>query len=281
MDNDVAAYCTDQVRRFDHDRYLCALFAPEAARAYILALYAFNVEVAKIREVVTEPIMGQIRLQWWREIVEGAPRGDLRKHPVALGLSDTIRERGLTHEPFERLLTAREFDLTEEAPANLDALESYADATAATLVQLALEALAQHDEASRVAGRHIGIAWALTGLLRAVPFHANRRRLYLPADLLAQHGIAPDRLFEGRAGDALRPVAQTIVERARTHLRDARALRSDVPRGALAALLPATLADIYLNRIERAGFRLFDPALQRPAGERALRLGWSALRGRF
>src|SRR4051794_33905271 len=106
MDAEAARYSAEQVRRFDHDRYLCTLFLPGAARADVLALYAFNVEVARIRESVREPMMGQIRLQWWREIIENAPRGDLRNHPVALALASAIRGRSLPLEPFERLLVA-------------------------------------------------------------------------------------------------------------------------------------------------------------------------------
>ena len=132
LDGEGARYCTDQVRRYDHDRYLCTLFVPGAAREPVLALYAFNVEIARIREQIREPMMGQIRLQWWREVIEHASRGDLRKHPVAQALGATIRAHALPQEPFEAVLVARERDLENEQPESLAALEDYAQATSAT-----------------------------------------------------------------------------------------------------------------------------------------------------
>jgi NADH dehydrogenase [ubiquinone] 1 alpha subcomplex assembly factor 6 len=281
LDTEAARHCADQVRRYDHDRYLCTLFAPASARDAILALYAFNVEIAKVRETVSEPMMGQIRLQWWREVIENAPRGDLRKHPVAQALGAAIRDHALPAEPFERLLVARERDLDDDPPETLAALEAYAETTAATLIDLALIVLGARDDAAREAARHVGIAWALTGLLRAVPFHATRRQVFLPQDLSRAAGLDVARMLDGHPDDSLRMVARRIADAARTHLRAARALRPRVPRAAVPALLPAVLATRYLDRLERGGFSLFDAGMQRPPGDRAVRLLWAALRGRY
>ncbi len=281
LDPEAARHCAEQVRRYDHDRYLCTLFAPADARAAILALYAFNVEIAKVRESISEPVMGQIRLQWWREVVENAPRGDLRKHPVTLALGAAIRDHNLPGEPFERLLEARERDLVDEQPETLAALEAYAEATASTLIELALAVLGIRDDAAREAARHVGIAWALTGLLRAAPFHAARRQVFLPRDLTAAAGLDVARMLDGHPDDGVRQVARQVAEVARDHLRRARALRADVQRPAVPALLLAVLADRYLARLERGGFSLFDAEVQRPAGDRAVRLLWASLRGRF
>jgi phytoene synthase len=276
---DSERYCADQVRRFDHDRYLCALFVPAPARAAVMALYAFNVEIGRIRDQIREPMMGQIRLQWWREVIEHAPKGDLRKHPVAQALGAAIRAHALPGGPFEALLAARERDLDNEPPATLAELELYAEATSSGLLDLVLGILRQHGEGPREAARHAGIAWALTGLLRAVPFHASRRQIFLPRDLMATAGLDVEAMVAGRSGAPLQAVARQIGEAARGHLRQARA--RSVPRTAVPALLPAVLADRYLARLERAGFSLFDTALARPPGDRALRLLWAALRGRY
>lgn len=276
-----ARYCADQVRRFDRDRFLCALFMPVSVRDAALALYAFNVEIARIREQISEPMMGQIRLQWWREVIEHAHQGDLRQHPVALALGRAIRSHALPPQPFETLLVARERDLENDPPASLAELETYAQDTSATLIELALGLLSQNDQVSRTAGRHVGIAWALAGLLRAVPFHAARRQIFLPRDLTAAAGLDIEALVAGRPGEPLRQAAGEIAAAARRHLAAARSLRRDVPRAAVPALLPAVLADRYLDRLERGGFSLFDGTMQRPAGDRAVRLLWAALRGRY
>jgi phytoene synthase len=271
-----AEFCAAQLRRLDHDRYLTTLFAPAAARERLIALYAFNTEIARVGETVSEPIIGQMRLQWWRDAIAEAAAGTPRKHPVVAGLVEVLAA-GIAPDDFEPLLVGRELDFDPAPLADLAALEAYADGTSATLVGLAVRLLGADDEATRQAARHVGIAWALVGVLRAVPFLAQRRRSLLPADLVAAAGLDLDALHEGRPGPALAVVARQLGACAGTHLAAARRLR--VARAARTALLPATLADMHLRRLGRAGFALFDPGLRRPdPGVWRLLLAW--LRGR-
>lgn len=271
------------VRRHDRDRFLTALFAPEPQRAALLALYAFNYEVAKTREVVTEPTLGRIRLQWWRDsldqIYAGAPA---RRHEVIEPLAAAIRARDLTRGHFEALITARERDLEDEPPASLEELEAYAEASSAPLVLLALETLGETGEATLAAGRAIGTAYALVGLLRAVPFHARAKRLYLPRGLCAAAGLEIERgLFELRATPALARVVAAVADRAVFHLEAARARRGAVPRAALPALLPAVLARADLARLRRAGYDPFASAVAGVDPWRGWRLSLAALRRRY
>src|SRR5262249_34745939 len=156
---------------------------------------------------------GRMRLQWWREsldaIYEGRP---VRRHQVVEPLAAAIRTLGLSRMHFDLLIDTREADLADEPPASLAALEDYAAGTASPLVLLALEALGQRDDAAQAAGREIGIAYALAGLLRAVSFHAQARRLYLPADLVAASGLDVHRdLFELKSTPPLRQVVATVA----------------------------------------------------------------------
>jgi len=194
------------VRRHDRDRFLTALFAPAQARESLYALYAFNYEVAKTRESVRETMLGRIRLQWWREAVaaiyDGGPIGH---HEVTGPLAEAVAAHGLTRAHFDALIDAREADLDDRPPPSLASLEAYAAATSGSLVLLALEALGVRGPDAEEAGRGIGIAYALAGLLRAVPFHAGARRLYLPADLIDAAGIDVERgIFSRNRSPALR-----------------------------------------------------------------------------
>jgi phytoene synthase len=276
---DQLSYCARQVRRYDHDRFLTCLFAPPGAREDLFALYAFNHEIAKVAEVVTEPMAGQIRIQWWREALDGLYAGDPRKHQVAEPLSGAIRRRGLTRARFERLLDARERDLDTDPPATLEELERYAADTSATLVDLALEVLERQDEASFTAGRHVGIAWALTGLARAVPFHATQRRLMLPGNLAWQAELDPHDLFELRQPVQVRPVVRQVAERARDHLDRARAAQA--PKAAVPALLPGVLARRYLDVLAANDHDPFAGPVQTQLPGRPWRLLWASLRGRY
>ncbi|MFQ5971407.1 MAG: phytoene/squalene synthase family protein, partial [Alphaproteobacteria bacterium] len=183
------SYCADQVRRFDHDRYLSALFVPSARREAVFALYAFNLEVAKTREMVSETMLGQIRLQWWREALEGIYKGETRAHPVVEALTGAVAAADLSLELFRRLIDAREQDLDDAPPVDLETLERYAEGTSGVLLQLVQQVLGHRQGPAHEAARRVGVAWSLTGLLRAVAFHARAKRQYLPRDMLDELGV--------------------------------------------------------------------------------------------
>ncbi len=283
MPKPALSYCAEQARRRDHDRYVTVLFAPADRREDLFALYAFNLEIAKTAEVVSEDLLGRMRLQWWRECLDEVYAGRPRRHVVVEPLAAAVHRHGLGRAHFDRLIDAREDDLAAEPPADLAALESYAEGTSVSLVHLGLEILgvpADSTDANE-AGRRLGLAWALTGLARAVPFHARQKRLYLPADLTAQAGLDIEDLFELRCSEALSRVVAQLAARAGEHLAAARALRGELPRGAFPAMLLGPLAERHLKVLYRAGFDPFDPrVLAQPSGN-AWRLAWAALKRRY
>src|SRR5207302_2099716 len=113
------------VRRHDRDRYQTALFAPAERREALFALYAFNYEIARVREIVSEPMLGQIRLQWWREVIAAVFAGEPpRRHQVVLPLTDAIREFRLSRALLEELIDSRERDLDAAPPETMAALEA-------------------------------------------------------------------------------------------------------------------------------------------------------------
>jgi len=275
------SHCAEQIRRFDNDRFLCTLFAPTAEREALAAVFAFNVEVARIRESVAETLLGEIRLQWWRDAIEGIYCGRPSSHQVVVALDRAVCGFGLSRRHFERLLDARASDLDDAPPPDLAALVDYADATSATLSALSLEVLGADGAGVRQAAREVGIAWALVGLIRAVPFHARARRLYLPAELNRRAGLDVLELFERGGADGLSRVIGTIAEIAGDYLSSARRRREEVPEQALPALLPATLAEGYLRQLRKCGFDPFDARVQTGRPLRHLRIGYNRLRGRY
>lgn len=278
-DKGALSYCAREVRDHDHDRYLTALFVPAVHREAVFALYAFNAEVARTREAVSESILGQIRLQWWREALDGIYSGDVREHPVVEGLSAAVNRYGLERAPFDVLLDARAGDLDDAPPSDLAALEAYATATSGTLSALAMSVLGFADSAPSRAAHSVGTAWALIGLMRAVGFHAQTQRLYLPGDLLRGQGVDRRALFDLKPSAALNNVVREVTERAGDLLTQARSLKGEVPRAARRGLLLAVLADRYLRDIAGAGYDPF--ALPAAAPAQPLRLAWASLRGTY
>jgi NADH dehydrogenase [ubiquinone] 1 alpha subcomplex assembly factor 6 len=270
------------VRRHDRDRFQTVLFAPAARREALFALYAFNYEIARVRESVTQPMLGQIRLQWWRENIAAAfEGGPVRHHPVAEALTTVIRDLRLSRDHFDRLIDGRETDLGDEPPASLGALEDYAEATSARLVYLALEVLGTRDPATAETGHHIAIAYALAGLLRAMPFHGRAGRRFIPTDIVVRTGLAEQDYRTLRSTPALRAATEELAAVARRHLADASTLRTQIPRSALPALLPAIIARRSLTRLKRARYNPFAEPLAAPDPLQSWRLAAAVLLNRF
>jgi phytoene synthase len=270
------------VRRHDRDRFQTALFAPTRSRESLFALYAFNYEVARVRETVSEPVLGQIRLQWWRESIAAAfDGGPVRHHIVVEALAAVIRACALTRAHFDRMVDAREGDLGEARWASLAALEDYAEATSARLVYLALESLGIREPAANKAAFHIGIGYALAGLLRAMPFQARAGRLIIPNDIAEQTALDPADYCALRSTRSLRSATAEIAAAATRHLVAARAHRRSITRRALPALLPAIVAARSLTRLKRVGYDPFDPTLAAPDPTQSWRLAVSSLRNRI
>lgn len=273
-------HCETLVREADRDRYWSALFAPPEMRPHLFALYAFSSEVARVRDAVSAPMPGEIRLQWWRDAVEGIARGDAMANPVAAALEDTITRFRLPRQAFIDLIDARVFDLYDDPMPSLADLEGYLGETSSALIRLATIVLAGgRDPSGAEAAGHAGLAYGLTGLLRALPWHARQGRLYLPKDLLDGHGVTRDDVVLGRGGPGMVAALADLRARARHHLARAREKRATIPAAIRPAFLPAALVAGDLAVMERPGIDPLKPAGERPAWRRIMTLWWAAKRG--
>lgn len=273
--NDFAA-CEETVRRRDPDRYFSALFAPPERRPLLFALYAFNHEIARVAESVREPMMADIRLQWWREAAGRACGGEPDASPVAAGLKELFARTDTPFGLLDALLDARALDAGAEAFADMAALEAYVDSSSGNVMRIAARTLGMGDALDGLA-RAAGIGFGLTGLLRALPFHAARRKLFLPLDLVAGAGLKPDEIFAGKGGARLKSVMSEIAARARAHLEAARAFAKPGP--GLAAVLPAATVPGYLKLMSAPDFDPFVTRAELPLYRRQLAMVGARLRG--
>ena len=241
-------YCGALVHEHDRDRWLASLFAPADKRPHLHALYAFNIEIARIRDVVSDPMPGEIRLQWWTDALEDAARGDVQAHPVADAFLDTIAKFGLSRADFSTLIEARRFDLYDDPMPDMRALIVFCDATAACLFRAAAKILSGQpaDEAAHAAG----IAWGITGLLRALPLHAARGQCFLPADLLARHGTSRVDVIARLGTPELREALGELRTIARDHLEQGQALAGSIASVARPAFLSLAVLPLYLAAME-------------------------------
>jgi phytoene synthase len=271
-------FCRKLVREHDRDRYLAGLFAPSAGRRHLFALYAFNYEIARIRELVHEPMPGELRLQWWRDAISGHAHGDVARHPAASALVATIEQFSLPRAQFLELIDARTFDLYGDPMPDTAQLEIYCDSTAGALFRLATTLLAGR-ELQGIAEplTHAGRTYAITGLLRVFALHASRGQVYLTLDVLARHGVAREDVVSGKGAPGLPAVLAEIRALARGHYDEASRRLTSLPRESLPAFLPLELVPLYLDRMEKADYDPFRTPIEVPQWRRQWRL-WRAAR---
>ncbi|MFO7476946.1 MAG: squalene/phytoene synthase family protein [Methyloceanibacter sp.] len=235
----------------DPDRALAALFAPRGGRAGLLALIAFNVELARIAEQVSEPGLGAIRLQWWREAVARAASGETTGHPVADALGAAIRRHELSRDRLAAMIDARSFDIATKVMPDQPALETYLQDTAGALFALSAACLGARGPAVELAAAQAGLAYGLTGLMRSLPMHAALGRVDLPADALRRHGTSPDDVLAGKSGEDLAAMLGQCRSAAAAALREAQSHVRALDAEARAAFLPLALVEPYLAELGR------------------------------
>jgi phytoene synthase len=278
--SDHARACERIVHADDRDRYLATLFAPVDKRPALFALYAFAAEVARIPARVSEPLPGEIRLQWWRDALEGVRAEEARANPVYAALEEAIVRFSLPRAPLLALVEARVHDLYDDPLATVNDLEGYAGETASVLMRLASLILAEGvDPGYADAAGHGGVAYAVTGLMRAFPWHVRRGQLTVPpVETLARHGLTRDKVVAGEGGLALAAAMQDMRALARRHLAQAQAALVGAPAAIKPAFLPLALVEPALKRMERPGYDPYRSVVEVPQWRRQLALWWAARR---
>jgi phytoene synthase len=249
-------HCANLVREADHDRYIATLFAPVEHRDGLFALYAFAVEIARIRDVAREALPGEIRLQWWREALQGLRDGEAAAHPVAAALRETLFRYGFVAQPLLELIEARTFDLYDEPMATLADLELYAIRTQSPIFAMACGILGGGTTMPELSTLDAAIAHTIGGVLSGLGRHATRRQIFVPLDILDRHQAAAADIYAGGSTPALLAALADMRGIAREHLAAAQAKLADGPTRILPALLPLALLAPTLRRMER---RRYDP----------------------
>lgn len=247
------AFCSDLVRARDFRTYAASLFvSPDARRAWI-ALAAFNAEVSYVRDHVSQPLPGEIRLQWWRDVLTGegqGSRGEAEANPVAAELLRAIARYDLPVETFVRLIDAHVFDVYDDPMPDMAALEAHCRDTSAAMFALRARVLgAASPDVARIAD-HAGIAEGLTDVMLALPRHAARRQLYLPGDLMNLHGVIGEEVFLSQDNASLKDALAHLRREARSQLEQALAMLANAPSAVRPAFLPLAVIGKILTRLE-------------------------------
>lgn len=273
--------CLTALRETDRDRYLACLLSPEDRREDLAALYAFNAELARIRDLVREPLPGEVRMQWWRDLLEGSAHGDSQANPIAAGLLAAVARHRLPVPALVDLIETRIFDLYDDPIENRASLEAYAGHTASALIQLASLMLdPQAAAASAETAGHAGVAQTIAGLLMLMPLHRRRGQIYLPLDILSATGLDRESFLQGEDKARIGAAIEAFAGLGREHLAKARAA-GNVPTSLFPAYLPVTIAGPVLEKAVRVKADVFENPLQFSQLRRQFRMAVCLMRGRF
>ena len=276
---DAAAFCAGLVRTHDFARYASTLFVPAEQRRALLALYAFNVEISRVRLLVSQALPGEIRLQWWTDMLAGSGHGSVEANPVAAELLLAIRNGHLPIDRLSRLIEEHQFDLYNDPMPTSAALEGYLNDTCSVLFSLAAQLTGWRSDDIEHLASHAGLAQGIVQVVAALPLDASRRQLFVPVQLLQQHEVGTEEVFAGRQTPKLRAALAQIVADAQHHLETALKLLESVPPEVKPVFLPLALVPRDLERMSRADA---DPFAPHPASRlRILWTLWRASRSRM
>lgn len=224
-----AAFCADLVRNRDRARYVADLLAPVEHRRALTALHAFNVEITDVAIHVSQPMAGEVRLQWWHDMLSGDDHGDVASNPVAAELRRAIERYALPVEPLLNLVDARQRDLYADPMASMAELHTYCDDTVGTLFGAAALMLGANGDTARALAHPAGMAQGLTAMMAALSAHSARGQIYLPADMLSAFAVDPADILARRVTPQLVSLLSELRDQARTHLDAADAALRDQP----------------------------------------------------
>jgi len=256
---DSAVFCADLVRNHDFVRYASTLFVPSDKRRALLALYAFNLEICRVHDQVSQPLPGEIRLQWWTDMLAGGGHGGAEGNPVAAELLRAVDAFRLPVEPLSRLIEEHQFDLYNDPMPTLAALEGYVTDTSSALLMLAARVAGPPSAAVEHLARHAGLAQGFADAIAALPRDAARRQLFLPLQILESQGGSADEVFSGKQTPRTRAALVQLAGEARQHLDTAMTLLADVAPAQRPIFLPLSLLRRDLERVSRADADPFAP----------------------
>jgi 15-cis-phytoene synthase len=265
---DSAAFCADLVRSHDFVRYASSLFVPADRRRGLLALYAFHTEICRIRDQVSQPLPGEIRLQWWTDMLVTPDRdqdrnpGGAQGNPVASELLLAIGKYRLPVEPLLRLIEEHQFDLYNDPMPTLAALEGYATETSSALFALAARIAGPPSAEVEHLARHAGLAQGFSDVIASLPRDASHRQLFVPLQILESHGGGSDDVFSGKQTPNLRAALEQLIGEARGHLDAAARLLGAIAPVQRPVFLPLAVLRRDLARMSRADADPFTPQMR-------------------
>ncbi len=264
-------HCMTLVKAEDYDRYLLSLFMPEEKQAGIWAIFAFNIEIAKTREQVSDPMLAEIRLQWWQNALNKLADDKTEDHPICQALAGAKKQGTVSFNLCTDMIKARQNDLSVATCSSLEQLINYTSATAGALHEFALRYLVSEPSIDTLkATRQSGTAWGLIGIVRAIGFQAQLNQNDLPSELLAEMDIDDSTVFKGEMLPALWDVVDKMLDAAEGLINDSRVQRKSVDKNAIPLLAINRLSEAYIKQLRNRALNPYQQLATHGAGPKAM-----------
>ena len=278
--NKDASYCLKLLKESDRDRYLSILFAPLQYREGLASLFAFNVEINRISETVHEPMIGEIRLRWWRDAIEAGKTGE--GNPVLSALLSTIRQYDLPKAALLRYCDARVFDFYDDQMPDLTSLEGYCGETTSALLELSCQILEKNNSSlTAEASGHGGVADFMCRLLRSLPLLKANGRQYFPKNIV--EATAEDFIVSAphKESEQQKKLLNAAIEFDKKHYREFYQHYKNLPVSVRPVFLPLAIIPEALRKIEKKGTLAFKECVTPSPLRHYLAITKAAITGRM
>lgn len=270
--------CGEEIRKTDHDAFLCGLFAPEESRNAFYALHLFYMETLRIRDLVGEAHLGLFRLQYWRDLVDNVysdqqEQAENGTHKEIVGV---LAQKKIDKALFEQYFNARSFDMEDRPHDDMDALKRYCIATGGTVAKIKAKIMDANDLA---AVELVGTANSLSEIIRTLPYQSRKGRCKIPLSIQKKNGLPLKSFMDFECSNELKACVQDICLEIQNLIKEARTSKSTAQTRAV--LLDCIAIEDYLKRLQKVDFDPFNPNIGGGRLSRQLKMGYRAWKGVF
>jgi NADH dehydrogenase [ubiquinone] 1 alpha subcomplex assembly factor 6 len=260
----VLSFCENEVKKNDYERYLCCLLVNNYLRHRLFPIYAFNNEISKVKHIISEPMAGYIRLQWWHDAIDEIYEREpiKHRHEIVDGLYELVCETEIPKTMFHDLIDAREEEVDFKVPSDLESLNEYVVKTSSNLFDLLLFAAGVNCKTAHEAAYHAGVSYAIVGIMRSIKYNAYYGRILFPEDLMKKEGITIEDIINGNNLDKAKNIVKALCDKAEVNLQHVKTLIKGTSNEAKSVLLPVCIVDVFLKRIRKHDFDIFNSDLE-------------------
>lgn len=246
MDSD-QQHCLDSLRHTDY--YAQLLYIKDTLRGPAASIYAFAHAIDQIPALVSEPMPGEVRLQWWRDVFSGDREGEALSNPIAKALLQTISDHELSAEGFNRYLDAKTFDLYNDPMPDVETLEAYFGETDSFLLQsvVAIHGAEMDTNLADACG-HSGVAIGVARILLNTPSHCNMQRCYIPRTMLEENDLSTTIWFAADLLDGHKNAHKAFAEFGLKHVVLAKSAIKKCDKNYANSFLSLSLAENIMKR---------------------------------